>query len=1137
MLSTEKTSGHPQIVGLGASAGGLNAFLRIVRLLPPDAGLAYVLVQHLAPEHVSLLPTILDNASTVPVVEAQDGMLLEANCGYVIPPNTTMTVTDGHLRLVDRQKGRAPHYSIDAFFRSLAEVHGSESVAVILSGTGSDGARGIEAIKEAGGITIAQDAESAEFSEMPEASIATGCVDFILTPEDVAEHLGRLGRHLGARGAATPKDGDVTPSSGAVDERDLHKILTLLYRRTGVDFLQYRRGTMHRRILRRMLVHRQESRGEYLAHLRVNPAELDLLYEDLLIGVTSFFRDPEVFADLKEKVFPELMSRRAPNAAIRAWIVGCASGEEAYSFAIALLEFLGDERKATPIQIFASDLSEASIARARAARYPASIASQVSAERLSKYFTQEDGVYRIAKRVRDLCVFSRQNVVRDPPFSHLDIISCRNLLIYLEAPLQRRVFSVFHFALEPHGVLILGSAESAGVASTLFEPSLKRSRVFHRRMTDTQPLAGDFTPSGLPDEMGAGDWRASPIRPPPPGVLPVSPTDVASAADRVLLSRFTPPGVVINESMHVLHFHGDTSRFLAHPAGSANLDLLRLAHAELVPPLRSAVGRASTDHALARESPIALKEGTATTPISIEVLPLSGSSTAEWNYLVLFLEDSTPQSSPATGGRKPRRGRTKSSEDPAALAVSRDELAATRRYLQEIVEQHEVTVEELRATGEELQASNEELQSTNEELETTKEEVQSTNEEVSTVNEELQQRNTELSATSADLANILVNTKVPIAIVDRDLLLRRFTPALSRLMKVIPSDAGRPLTDVRLRFQLPDLERRIAHAVDTLSVDEVDVRDDDGRWWGLTIRPYQTVDRRVDGAVLVFADIDTSKRHAERADEFIEERKHLLGTSEEARRIAEAATIVAQAAQVVAEKANRAKADFLANMSHDLRTPLNAIDGYTELMELGLRGPVTEAQLLDLSRIKRSSRHLLALINDILNFAKVEAVSVTFALADVRVDLLVSAVLDLVDPQLAARSLHVERGTLDGTVRADPERLHQILVNLLTNAIKFTPPSGSINVSSVVAPDAIRIEVTDTGPGIPALQFDHIFEPFVQLDRGYTTPAPDGVGLGLAISRGLARAMHGDLTVASEVGDGSTFVLTLPRAMNGVEHS
>lgn len=1164
------------MVGIGGSAGGLDAFTRLIEHLPPDAGLAYLFVQHLDPLHPSALSEILGRAAHVPVIAAEDGMRVEANHAYVIPPAKTMTVMDGHLRLVARGKDRGPHLAVDAFLMSLADVHGSGAVAVILSGAGSDGATGIEAIKEAGGITMAQDSASAGYPSMPAAAVATGCVDFVLPPEEIAEQLTLLGKHISLHGW------DVAASQAipADDEADLHKIFVLLKNGTGVDFQHYRRGTVHRRILRRMMVHRHETRSEYLALLRLNPSELDVLYEDLLIGVTSFFRDPEVFATLQSTGFPEMMQRHAPDTPIRMWVAGCSGGEEAYSLAMALIEFLGDSAPEIPIQIFGTDLNETAVARARTGLYPEGISKDVSPDRLHRFFTPDEGGYRISKTVRDLCVFSRQNVVRDPPFSHLDLISCRNVLIYLEPILQQRLFPIFHYALEPNGLLLLGSAESARSAPGFFEPLNKRHKIYRRREASPPPLDVDFVSPA--DSRSARNRAAQKRVPParPPALVP--PVDeVTREADRLVLSRFAPAGVVINERMEITQFRGSTAAFLEHPAGAASLQLFKLVRPELVMPLRAAIRTAGAERRVVREGQIALAENRvvesgdissdaggsthgearaltdpdALRSVAIEVIPFRPASTSAQFYVVLFeverdrrASDGESRATTTAGARGGETGSpSRRLEGAREIRTLREENAAAKRYLQTLAEEHEAANEELRAANEEIQSANEELQSTNEELETTKEEVQSTNEELTTVNEELRHRNRELEALSGDLMNVLSSTTIPIVIVGRDLRLRRFTPASTQVMKVIPTDSGRPLGDVKLLFPVRDLEEQIHRTIETLEVSRQEVEAADGRWWELTIRPYLTVDRKVDGATLVFSDIDASKRYGVQAD-------IAAATQQELRVAAEAARSQADRGRELAEAANRMKSTFLASMSHDLRTPLNAITGYTELVAMGIRGPVTAEQLQDMARIKRSARHLLAIINDILNFAKVEAGRLDFHVTDVNVESVAREVSELIAPQLMDKSLHFELSGCDGesksdrtdggdgvgngtlVARADVEKLRQILLNLLTNAAKFTDRGGRIGIDCAVSArgdgddGTVRIEVWDTGAGIAAEQQQHIFEPFVQVNRGLTTPPPDGVGLGLAISRDLARGMGGDLTVESTLGHGSRFTLTLPAA-------
>lgn len=860
---------------MGASAGGLDAFTRLLQGLSPDAGLAYVLVQHLAPDHESFLPELLGRATAIPVVQARDGAHVEPNHAYVIPPNVSMTITDGHLRLTARVKDDGPHLPIDTFLRSLAEVHGAGAVAVILSGAGSDGARGVEAIKEVGGIVYAQDRGSALHSSMPDAAVATGCVDFVLPPEEIAVQLGQLGKYL----ASSTREHPTAGTARGDQENELRAILSLLQRRTGVDFSRYRRGTIQRRILRRMLVHRHETCGDYLEFLRHNPAELDLLHEELLIGVTSFFRDPDVFEELSASGLPEIMRSHAHDGPIRIWVAGCSGGEEAYSLGILVLEFLERIGSNVSVQLFGTDLSESAIARARAGVYPASISEQVSAERLRRFFVPESGGYRIAKSVRDLCVFSRQNILRDPPFSHLDLISCRNVLIYLEQALQQRVFPVFHYALEPHGLLLLGSAESVGASSELFEPFSKRHRLYRRKPAPVRPLDLDFA-RAMPTS------RAGTV---PQPRAPESTTresgSVADALDQFVLSRFAQHGVVVNEQFEIVHFRGDTSRFLMHSPGTASLDLVRLARPELAPPLRAALARAASTGKPARVVHAGMSDETEPRRVTIDVSPLAPASDGERRFVVLF-EEQVPASADRGDGSAPRsrRPRRKAPTTAARQVQSlRDELEAARQHLAAVIEQHNATVEELRAAGEEVQSSNEELQSTNEELETTKEEIQSTNEELITLNEELHHRNRELGELASDLANVFASTTIPIVIVSHDLRLRRFTPAASRIMKVIPTDAGRPFSDVKLSFSLPNIEQLIRNSAESLTVFERVLQDDQGNWWSLTIRPYQTVDRRVDGAVLVFADVDATKRSEVQEAKSSEARRVALVGAEEAR--------------------------------------------------------------------------------------------------------------------------------------------------------------------------------------------------------------------------------------------------------------
>ena len=1090
----------PPIVGIGASAGGLESFVQLVSHLAKDSGLAYVLVQHLDPAHESALPEILARAGTIPVISAVDGVRIEANHVYVIPPNASMTVTDGHLRVVQAGSRRGVRTVIDEFLHSLAEVHKTDAVGVILSGAGSDGSRGIEAIKERGGITLAQDPRTAQFPSMPESAIATGSIDFVLSSEQIAEKLTLIARHLTNQPAIAFVSDDV----------EVQKILAMLRSRTGADFRSYRRATVHRRILRRMLAHRSATHAEYLAHLRSHPDDLDVLYADLLIGVTRFFRDKETFTALQDTAFPEMMKDRPADAPIRVWVAGCSSGEEAYSIAIALIEFLESSGAVDgQINVFATDLSEAAIARARAGLYPESIVADVSAERLSRFFTKEVHGYRVTRRVRDLCVFATQNIVRDPPFSQLDLISCRNVLIYFEPALQERVIPMLNYALKPNGMLLLGAAESVG-ASEYFMPFDKAHRIFRPRSNVGRLKDTDRTADVFPAPRAVLAAQRVPDRP--------QHDTVRSDADRAVLSRVAPPGIVVNASLDITQFRGDTTGFVEHTSGVASLHLFKLVRAELLPRLRAAIENARATQAPVRERPIAVRDGDVLRHVAVEVVPFRSGGSREQFFVVLF-EDVPNSAVPLTPAHKPARRNSKKvgavSEDAQDIAALRLELSDAKRFLQDVIEQYEGANEELRAANEEIQSSNEELQSTGEELETTKEEVQSTNEELTTVNDELRHRNRELAAASADLANVFTSTEIPILIVDGALHVRRFTPVTERVIKIIPTDVGRPLGDLRLRVDLSDLEARVAAVIDSLRLGQVDVQDDLGHWWSLTIRPYLTVDRKVDGAVLIFTDIDVAKRFGQQAEETSESRRMLL--------------IEAESARAEATSANLAKSSFLANMSHDLRTPLNAIAGYADILELLVHGSLTTSQENDVARIKRSARYLLSLINDILNFAKVDSGTTDLQMESIAVDSVVIALETMLYPQLHAKRLSFEHIGCEALVHADPEKLQQILLNLASNAIKFTP-SGGITVRCSCTDETVTVEVIDTGVGIPGSELTRIFEPFIQVSRSLTNVNHEGVGLGLAISRNLAHAMGGNITVVSTVGVGSTFTLSLARA-------
>ncbi|MCW5980299.1 MAG: PAS domain-containing protein [Bryobacteraceae bacterium] len=836
-------SGLFPIVGVGASAGGFEAFSEMLRELPANPGMAIVFVQHLDPKHVSVLAQLLARESQMPVVEATSGMRVERDHVYVIPRNTSISVVNGVLELGPREVVGGQFTSIDIFFRSLADDQGSRGIGVLLSGNAPDGTLGLKAIKAEGGITFAQDPHTAKFDSMPRTAIAAGWVDVVRSPTEIVRELLRLGDHPYI--AAEPEEAKEPPADGA---DAVNRILGVLRGGTGVDFSQYKASTVRRRIMRRMVLRRIDSLENYLTLVRSEPAEVQALYEDILINVTEFFRDSEAFAALIKNIFPRLINQRRQSPEIRVWVPGCSTGEEAYSIAIAMLEALGDQANEANLQVFASDISESALEKGRAGVYPMSIAQNVSADRLRRFFVKSDSGYQINKRVRELCIFARHNLAKDPPFSRIDFVSCRNVLIYLGPGLQDRIIPMFHYALKPNGYLLLGSSETVGHHSELFQLFDKKHKIYQRKPAPGR-LALDF-----PVEQVLAE-RAEARRKPEP----VSEYDLQREADRLVLARYAPPGVLVDEDLNILQFRGQTSAFLAPAAGVASLNLLRMLKEGLTVEVRTAIASARKQNAPVRRERVHFAAN-GSKLVNIEVIPLRRSSAGARKLLVLF--ELVPEEAP------PKQGRRRAGEDKRLIEENeqlRHELAASKEYLQAIIEDQEAAQEELRSATEEIQSSNEELQSTNEELETAKEELQSTNEELNTVNEELQNRNMQLAQVGNDLLNLLANVNMPILILGNDLRIRRFTPVAEKTLNLIPSDVGRPIRDINLRISVPHLEKELTEVVENLTPKVVEVADPDGRAYSLRIRPYRTEDNKIDGVVMVFIDVDPVMRVAESA--------------------------------------------------------------------------------------------------------------------------------------------------------------------------------------------------------------------------------------------------------------------------------
>ena len=826
------------IVGVGASAGGLEALRRLLKALPANTGMAFVLVQHLDPEHESMLPRLLSSATEMPVLEVQDGMPMQPNHVYVIPPNTTLEIQENTLHLMARRDGGGRHMPIDHFFRSLAENEASRAVGVILSGAASDGTLGLKTIKAEGGITFAQDERTAKYDSMPRSAISAGCVDFVLPPEGIARELTRIARH--------PYLGVVAPSSAVdmpgQDNEDLRKIFLLLRSVTGVEFTYYKYATLTRRIARRMILHKIVGLRNYLKYLQENRAELTSLYEDILIHVTGFFRNPDVFQELKESIFPKMLSGKPPGEPVRIWVAGCSTGEEAYSLAMVLLEYLGDKTPPPPVQIFGTDISDPALEKARAGIYPESSVSDVSGERLRRFFIRADGGYQIAKSVREMCVFARQDLAKDPPFSRLDLLSCRNVLIYMEPVLQKKVIAIFHYALRPNGFLILGKSESISGFAEWFLPA-GRNKIYSKKPAASRPVF-DAPPAG--DETGPA---GSVTRAAPPARF-----DVQKEADRIVVDHYAPAGLIANEHLQILHFRGDVAPFLSPAPGEASLGLLKMVRPEFAVELRTALHQARKQEAPAREDGVLLKRNGHLFKAGLEVVPIKGEA-GERYYLVLFNQQRVPEPGPGAASRT-KAGK----EHELELARVRRELETNKQHLHSIIGEQEATNEELQSANEEILSSNEELQSTNEELETAKEELQSTNEELVTVNEQLQNRNLELGQLSDDLSNLLGGVNIPIVMLGNDRRIRRFTPPAEKLLNLLPTDLGRPIDNIRPNFAAAEMEALIAAVIGEAAPREQEIADREGKWYSMRLRPYRTADNKIDGVVMIFVDVDDLKR-------------------------------------------------------------------------------------------------------------------------------------------------------------------------------------------------------------------------------------------------------------------------------------
>ena len=845
------------IVGIGASAGGLAAFEAFFSGMPVDTdpGMAFVLVQHLAPDHKSVLTELVQRYTRMKVYEVEDGMEVKINCTYIIPPNHDMAFLNGTLHLLEPGEPRGHRLPIDFLFRSLAQDQHERAIGIVLSGTGSDGTLGVRAIKSEGGMVMAEHPEKSEYDGMPRSAVATGLVDYELAPAEMPKQLLAYVAH------AFKHPPGHTVAALPLNEGSLKKIFILLRTQTSHDFSQYKPSTICRRIERRMVVHQINEIEAYVKYLQQTPAEVDALFCDLLIGVTNFFRDPEMFRVLEQKIIPQLFEEKSTSSSIRIWSTGCSTGEEAYSIAILLYERLEALKKNYKVQVFATDIDSRAIAIARIGLYPANIADDISPERLARFFTAEpDGsAYRIHKNIRDMLVFSEHNLIKDPPFSKLDMISCRNLLIYMNSDLQKKVITLFHYALSLNGMLFLGTSETVGEFGNLFGSLDRKAKLFQRKedfQGAKRAALNRFLPSPRIKDNLPMSHAFDTLGSKPPVSAKLS---LRELTEQTLLQCINPACALVNSNGDILYLHGRTGMFLEPSPGEAGINnILKMAREGLRRELTTALHKVASKKEPIRILNLRVKTNGHFTPVNFTVCPAPTATVESPLFLVILEEAHAPDAHTHASKKLPLLLNVDGSNKDVAAQISElnEELQAKEEYLNAANEELEISNEELKSSNEEMQSINEELQSTNEELETSKEELQSINEELATVNTELQTKVTDLSRANNDMNNLLAGTGIGTIFVDHDLCILRFTPAATLIINLILSDIGRPVGHIVSNLVNYDsLVADIKTVLQNLTPKEVDVQTIELKWYTMRMLPYRTLDNVIEGAVITFVDI------------------------------------------------------------------------------------------------------------------------------------------------------------------------------------------------------------------------------------------------------------------------------------------
>ena len=1201
------------VIGIGASAGGLGALQKLLQRMPPAPGMAFVVVMHLSPEHESMLGAILQRATALPIRTVTESVRIEVDHIYVISPALKLIMSDGHLHVAPLLTLQARGSSIDLFFRTLAQAHRERSVGIVLSGTGSDGAQGLRRVKELGGVAISLSLEDAEFDGMPGAAIQTGVIDFVLTLEEMPAQLVLLWEN--ARRLELPHppaELEVLSSTGEAEvlaEEALVSIKAILRERTGHDFSDYKRGTVLRRIERRMQVNAVPDLPTYRKLLDTQPRETPALLQDMLISVTNFFRDPDAF-DALRKALGRLIEERPGIQPFRAWVAGCATGEEDYSIAILLHELLGPH--GPQIQVFASDIDERAVASARTGVFPLSIAADVEPSRLQRFFIQEDAGLRINKELRDSVIFSAHNLLSDPPFTRMDLICCRNVLIYLNRSAQAQALRSFHFALKLHGLLFMGSSETVDAAEGHFEDVDKIRRIYRVNAKSTKARVLPPIPTRIPDVYVGPVGLVREVAPKPP---------LEMLHERIL-REYSPPTVLVDQDDTVLHVSERASHLLRVPEGAPTNKLLKLIRPELRVELRTAIHRAAQTGSSIEASRVRLVVNGVPHAVIMTVRPALDEAPGRM-MLIVFNEVRESLNLPLV---------ERAERDPVVEALEAELLQLEAR-LRNTVGESTAFTEELRASNEELQTINEELRSTTEELETSREELQSVNEELTTVNTELTLRVEDSTKLNDDLQNLMNSAEIGTIFIDRDMKLKRFTPQAATLFNLLIADIGRPLLDITHRLDYPELSRDVRNVLHNLTRSEREVRSNDNRWFLARVVPYRTTEDRIEGAVLAFFDISLRRlvedrlRQSEQrmrlvaesmrdyaiitmdgagvivtwspgaekilgytADEAIGQSFGLIFSQEHRRaglperelqraresgraeddhwhvrrdgekvfcsgitvplegdgivgfakicrnftqeelreRQREIALQTERATRDRLQEVSTMKDEFLAVVSHELKNPLSVIKMNAQLLARlpALQGH--ERALRATASIDTAVTSQLHIINDLLEFSRANMGKLVLTPSFFDWAETVANIVEAIGDDAAQKSQHLRVRTVPATIHADPVRVEQIVWNLVTNAVKFTPPGGTIEVELTTADGMACLAVRDSGIGLDLEHLQGVFEMFRQVDTGLNRRT-GGLGIGLALVKQLAE-FHGGRVAAESpgLGRGACFKVWLP---------